>query len=58
MSELYPVELFRGILYSNEFAGYITNPIDVYTFVADYNPHMEIGDVANIVADLQKHGKL
>jgi len=40
------------------FAGYIVNPIDVYTFVANYDPHMEIGDVAKIVEDLQKHGKL
>ena len=40
------------------FAGYIVNPIDVYEFVARTDPSMPVSDVAEIVADLQKVGKL
>ena len=40
------------------FAGYITNELDVYNFIADYNPHMEVKDVFTIVEDLKVVGKI
>ena len=40
------------------FAGQIRTKADVMYYVGGYNPHMEVGDLLNLIAELEKHGKI
>lgn len=40
-------------------AGYIHNALDVYNYVANsVSAYMSVGDIAELIEDLEKYGKL